>query len=117
MTAVTACLCGCTLSRTLYWLLPAACYLLLLLLLLLLPLPLRTHHSCTFPLHPGGVTNCTLLSGRGDGSNDPPCTMKILLQLERLASDRPTSRLHSCTHQTCIGCRCCGRSSLAPPEL
>ena len=76
MTAVTACLRGCTLSRTLYLLLPAAssaapcyplpaacccctcCLLLLLRLLLLLP----THHSCTWILHAGGVTNCTLLS-------------------------------------------------------
>ncbi len=30
----------------------------------------------------------------GDGSNDPPCTMKLLLQLERLASDRPLPACH-----------------------
>ena len=48
--------------------------------------------------YPGGVTNCTLLSGWDDGSNDPPCTLKILLQLERLASDRPQ---HACTRLGC----------------
>ena len=46
-----------------------------------------------------GVTSCTLLSRRGDGSNDPLRKPENTQQLERLASDR--SGLQFCTFPCC----------------